>query len=57
MSPAPLAITINLSVAGFIRHKADPYPRKELAFIFLAVAVMYLFVGGGYFALDRLIGK
>jgi putative oxidoreductase len=54
---AALAIAINLSVAGFVRHAADPYLRKELAFLFLAVAVMYLLVGGGRFALDRLIKK
>jgi putative oxidoreductase len=45
--PAALAIAGNLSVAGFVRHAADPYQRKELAFLFLAVAVMYLFVGAG----------
>lgn len=55
--PAALAIAINLSVAGFVRHAADPYARKELAFIFLAVAVMFLLVGGGRFAVDRLIKK
>jgi putative oxidoreductase len=55
--PAALAIVVNLSVAGFVRHAADPYLRKELAFIFLAVAVMFLLVGGGRFAVDRLIKK
>jgi putative oxidoreductase len=52
-----LAIIINLSVAGFLRHASDPYQVKELAFIFLAAAVMFFFVGGGRFALDRLIRK
>lgn len=55
--PAALAIVFNLSVAGFLRHAADPYQRKELAFIFLAVAFMFLCVGGGRFAVDRLIKK
>ena len=54
---ASLGIVANLSVAGFIRHAADPYTRAELAYIFLAVAVMFLLAGGGRFALDRLIVK
>jgi putative oxidoreductase len=55
--PAALLIGINLSVAGFLQHAADPYQRKELAFIFLSVAVMFLFVGAGRFSIDRVIKK
>jgi putative oxidoreductase len=55
--PAALLITCNLSVASFLRHANDPYGRKELAFLFLAVAVMFLLVGGGRLAVDRLIKK
>ena len=55
--PAALLITINMGVAAFLRHASDPYQRKELAFLFLATAVMYLCVGGGRFALDRLIKR
>ena len=50
-------IAINMSVAGFLRHAQDPYQIKELAFLFLAIAVMFACVGGGRFALDRLIKK
>jgi putative oxidoreductase len=55
--PAALLIAINLSVAGFLQHAADPYQRKELPFLFLAVAVMFLCVGGGRFSIDRVIKK
>lgn len=55
--PAALLITINLSVAGFLRHASDPYPRKELPFLFLAVAVMFLLVGAGRYSIDRLLRK
>ena len=54
---AALFIAINLSVAGFLRHANDPYQIKELALLFLSVAVMFICVGGGRFALDRLIRK
>ena len=31
----------NLSVAGFLQHANDPYAEKELALLFLAVAIMF----------------
>jgi putative oxidoreductase len=52
-----LAIVGNMSVAGFLRHAADPYDAKERAFLFLAVAIAFAAVGGGRFALDRLIRR
>lgn len=55
--PAALVIAFNMSVAGFMQHANDPYQIKELAFLFLAVAVMFVFAGGGRFAIDRLIRK
>jgi putative oxidoreductase len=55
--PAALLIAINLSVAGFLQHAADPYQRKELPFLFLSVAVMFLLVGAGRFSIDRVIKK
>jgi putative oxidoreductase len=55
--PAALFIVGNLSVAGFLQHAADPYGRKELALLFLAVAVMFLLVGAGRFSLDRMITR
>jgi putative oxidoreductase len=55
--PAALLIAINLSVAAFLQHANDPWQRKELAFLFLAVAVMFLLVGAGRFSIDRIIRK
>lgn len=54
---AALVIAINMSVAGFMQHARDPYQVKELALLFLATAVMFVFTGGGRFAVDRLIRK
>jgi putative oxidoreductase len=51
------AIVGNMSVAGFLRHAADPYQAKELAFLFLAVALMFTLLGGGRFAADRLVRR
>ena len=53
--PVALAMVINFAVAGFMSHAADPYVRKELPFLFLAVATMFLCVGAGRFSVDRLL--
>jgi putative oxidoreductase len=55
--PSALVIVFNMSVAGFMQHAKDPYQVKELALLFLATAIMFVFTGGGRFAVDRLIRK
>jgi putative oxidoreductase len=55
--PVALLIAGNLAVAAFLRHASDPYPRKELALLFLATAVCFLFTGAGRFSLDRMIKR
>jgi putative oxidoreductase len=55
--PAALVIVCNMSVASFMQHANDPYQIKELALLFLAVAVMFVFAGGGRFSIDRLVRK
>lgn len=41
-------------VAAFIRHAADPFAKKELALLYLAVMLFFALYGGGKWALDRL---
>lgn len=55
--PAALLIAINMSVAAFLQGANDPYLRQELPFLFLAVALMFLLVGGGRFSTDRMIRR
>jgi putative oxidoreductase len=55
--PAALLIAGNFIVAGFISHAADPYLRKELPFMFLAVATMFVCTGAGRFSVDRLLKR
>jgi putative oxidoreductase len=54
---AGLIVAGNMSVAVFLQHANDPFGRKELAAMFLAVAVLFLFAGGGRFSLDRFIKR
>jgi putative oxidoreductase len=43
------------SVAGFIHHAQDPWPRRELAFLFAVPFLALLFTGPGRFSLDAVM--
>jgi putative oxidoreductase len=55
--PAALFITVNMCVAVFIAHAADPLAKKEMALLYLGFALVYLFLGAGRFSVDALINK
>lgn len=44
-------------VAGFIRHASDPFKSRELAILYLCVALLYFFVGPGRYSLDWTIAQ
>jgi putative oxidoreductase len=50
--PAAGAIAITMIVAGFGRHAADPFKIKELAFVYLAIALFYFLSGAGRYSVD-----
>jgi putative oxidoreductase len=49
----PLAVA--MGVAGFIHHAADPWMKKELAFVYLVAFIALMFTGGGPLSLDALL--
>ncbi len=53
--PSAFVIALTMVTAGFIRHAADPFGKKELAFLYLGIACVILLTGPGRFSLDRLI--
>ena len=55
--PAAFFIMCTMATAAFIRHAPDPYRTKELPLLFLATAFLFLCMGAGRFALDRLVKK
>lgn len=55
--PAAFFIACTTATAGFIRHAPDPYQRKELALLYLTVALMFLVIGSGRLGLDRFLRK
>ena len=53
--PAALLIACTMSVAAFMQHARDPYRVKELALMYLAVAVCFMFTGSGRYGVDALL--
>jgi putative oxidoreductase len=51
----PVAIT--MLVAGLVRHGPDPWGKKELALVYAAVFIAFVFTGGGRYAVDSLWRK
>jgi len=50
-------IASTMVVAAFVRHAADPFQRKELAILYLAVSIYFLLSGGGRWALDIFLSR
>ena len=55
--PAALLLFINMSVAAFIRHAADPFDVKELTFAYWVTAMTIVLTGPGLFSFDHLIRR
>ncbi len=52
---ALIPLIVTMSVAGFMVHSADPFGRKELALLYLAIYFVLLITGPGKVSLDYLI--
>jgi len=52
---AAAPIVFFLLVAAFVQHGADPWPKKELALIFMIPFATLTLTGGGRYAFDTLI--
>ena len=50
--PAAFFVAMTMFVAGFINHAGDSFGNAEKAYLYFAVAVIYLIVGSGRFSLD-----
>lgn len=44
---------INMGVAAFMIHSADPFGKKELALLYFVVFVAIILLGPGRYSLDR----
>ena len=55
--PAAFFVTITMFVAGFINHAGDPFGTAEKAYIYFAIAILYLVLGSGRFSADSCVRK
>jgi putative oxidoreductase len=55
LSTIPLIIFF--AVAGFIQHAADPWAKRELAFIYAVPFAALLFTGPGRFSIDAALRR
>jgi len=53
--PAAAFAGIVMATAVFLKHSEDPFAKKELPLLFLAVMVTLIFTGPGRYSLDGLI--
>ncbi len=53
--PAAFLIACTMGVAAFLAHASDPYGRKELALVYLAIAVCFMFTGSGRYGADAML--
>lgn len=54
LSAALVAFT--MTVAAFVAHRADPFARKEMALLYLVIALAFVLKGAGRYSLDRAVG-
>ena len=53
--PSAFFVAFTMFVAAFGTHLADPWQDKELSFLYLCIAMIFVFRGSGKFSVDRFI--
>lgn len=54
---ASIPLIFTMIVAVFVIHASDPLAGKEMGLLYLLLYIPLLFLGGGKFSLDRVLGK
>jgi putative oxidoreductase len=52
-----IPLLFSMMIAIFVAHAADPFAKKELAVIYAAMYVLFLFTGGGKYSLDSILHR
>lgn len=53
--PAGFFVACTMATAAFMAHARDPFARKEMALLYLAISVALLLTGSGRFGLDPVV--
>ncbi len=51
---AALFVAFTMGTAAFVFHAGDPFSNKELAFVYLAIAMTFLIAGAGRWSIDAI---
>ncbi|MDA0748989.1 MAG: DoxX family protein [bacterium] len=55
--PAAACVAGTMAVAAFGRHAADPFQNKELALLYLGVALLFVALGAGRYGVDAFLRR
>lgn len=55
--PASFFIAITMFGAAFLNHASDPFAVAEKAYLYLAIALVFVVLGSGRFGVDSLIRR
>ncbi|HEX7072328.1 MAG TPA: DoxX family protein [Rhodothermales bacterium] len=55
--PAALLIVINHTVAVLLAHAGQSFGQRELALMFLALAILFVIIGAGRFSVDSVLRR
>jgi putative oxidoreductase len=55
--PAAFFIAFTMGTALLGIHRADPFPKQELAFLYFFIAFAHLIMGAGDWSIDRFLRK
>lgn len=50
-------VAFTMAVAAFVAHAADPFQKKEMALLYMFIAIAFMFKGSGDWSLDALIRR
>jgi len=50
-------LIFTMIIAGFVVHGADPFDKKEMSLLYLAIYLLIMVLGAGKFSIDGMIEK
>lgn len=50
-------LIFTMIIAGFVVHGADPFEKKEMSLLYLAIYLLIIVLGAGRFSIDGMIEK
>lgn len=50
-------LIFTMIIAGFVVHGADPFDKKEMSLLYLAIYLLIIVLGAGRFSIDGMIEK